>query len=178
MNVQDQEAAGSASPLSAAVEERIRAEVGRYPQRRTGLLPALKIAQEETHFLPPPVIARVADMVGVSHASANELVTFYSMLRTKPLGTTVVEVCAQLPCALRGADELLGLLAAALEIEPGDTTPNGAVTLLRSHECFGACNRAPMCVVNDEYRENLRGKALEAFLAEVETAAGLEGQTS
>jgi NADH-quinone oxidoreductase subunit E len=114
----------------------------------------------------------VADLVGVSHASANELATFYSMLRKKPLGHTVVEVCAQLPCALRGADELLDALSDAAGVPVGDTTANGALTLQRTHECFGACHRAPMCLVNHEYREHLRDEQLEALLAEVRRLAG------
>lgn len=163
---------GSSSEyFSAAVEERIAAEVRKYPSPRTALLPSLKIAQRELHFLPPEAIGRVADLVGVSHASANELATFYSMLHKEPLGQTVVEVCAQLPCALRGADELLASLAEALGIQPGQTTPNGAVTLQRTHECFGACHRAPMCLVNYEYRENLRGEAREALLRDLRELA-------
>jgi NADH-quinone oxidoreductase subunit E len=153
--------------LSTETERRIEAEVSKYPKRRTGLLPALKLAQAETHLLTPPVIARVADLVGVSHAAANELATFYSMLHTEPQGETTVEVCAQLPCALRGADELLERLSAELNLQPGQTSGNGAVTLLRTHECFGACHRAPMCLVNGEYREHLRGEQLDAFAAEL-----------
>jgi len=157
--------------LSAETEARICEEVAKYPQRRTALLPALKIAQGEQRALPPEVIGRVADLVGVSHASANELATFYSMLHKQQLGETVIEVCAQLPCALRGADELLGKLAETLGVEPGRTTTNGAVTLKRTHECFGACHRAPMCLMNHEYRENLRGAALDALLDEVRALA-------
>jgi NADH:ubiquinone oxidoreductase subunit E len=159
------------SHLSAALQERIAAEVRKYPNPRTALLPALKIAQQELHWLPPEAIARVADLVGVSHASANELATFYSMLYKQPLGRIVVEVCAQLPCALRGADELLMDLAGALGIQPGQTTANGAVTLKRTHECFGACHRAPMCLVNHEYREDLRGPAREALIRELRELA-------
>jgi len=160
--------------LSAETEAAIEAEASKYPKRRSGLLPALKLAQKETHVLTPPVIARVADLVGVSHAAANELATFYSMLHTEPLGTTTVEVCAQLPCALRGADELLERLSSELGLQVGQTSANGAVTLQRTHECFGACHRAPMCLVNGGYRENLRGEQLEAFVADLRrlTAGG------
>ncbi|MDE3076363.1 MAG: NADH-quinone oxidoreductase subunit NuoE [Chloroflexota bacterium] len=155
-------------PLSAATEERIRAEVRKFaPHTRTALLPSLKIAQEEQHYLSPEAIARVAELVGVSHAAANELSTFYSMLHKEPLGRKVVEVCVQLPCALRGADELLQKLADALGIQPGQTTADGEVTLMRTHECFGACHRAPMCLVNHEYREGLRGEPLEQLLREL-----------
>ena len=157
--------------MNPELEQRIADEVAKYPKPRTALLPALKIAQEERHYLPPETIARVAELVGVSHASANELATFYSMLHKEPLGRTVIEVCAQLPCALRGADELLDQLAASLGIAPGETTANGAVTLERTHECLGACHRAPMCLLNYEYRENLRGEQLEAFLEEVQELA-------
>jgi NADH-quinone oxidoreductase subunit E len=147
--------------------------VQKYPKARTALLPALKIAQSEEHYLPPATIARVAELIGVSHASANELATFYSMLHKEPLGNTVVEVCAQLPCALRGADELLAALSDTLGIASGETTANGAVTLKRTHECFGACHRAPMCLVNHQYRENLHGDQQTAFLAEMRALAGL-----
>jgi NADH-quinone oxidoreductase subunit E len=158
-------------PLSAETEQRISDEVRKYPLARTALLPALKLAQEDQHYLAPETIARVAELVGVSNASANELATFYSMLHKQPHGRTVVVVCAQLPCALRGADELLEQLSQALGVSPGETTANGAVTLRRTHECFGACHRAPMCLVNHEYRENLRGDQLEAFLAEIRDLA-------
>ncbi|MFI5266056.1 MAG: NADH-quinone oxidoreductase subunit NuoE [Chloroflexota bacterium] len=157
--------------MSPYTERLILDEVAKYPKPRTALLPALKIAQEEQHYLPPETIGRVAELVGVSHASANELATFYSMLHKEPLGHTVVEVCAQLPCALRGADELLEQLSRSLGVATGETTANGAVTLKRTHECFGACHRAPMCLVNHEYRENLRGEQLEALLAEMRRLA-------
>jgi NADH:ubiquinone oxidoreductase subunit E len=157
-------------PLSSATEAAIEVEVAKYPKRRSGLLPALKLAQAETHLLTPPVIARVADLVGVSHAAANELATFYSMLHTEPHGKTIVEVCVQLPCALRGADELLERLSSELRLEPGQTSENGALTLIRTHECFGACHRAPMCLVNGEYREHLRGEQLEGFISELRAA--------
>ena len=152
-------------------ERDIQEEVAKYPKPRTALLPALKIAQGDQRYLPPETIARVAELVGVSHASANELATFYSMLRKEPQGRTVVEVCAQLPCALRGADELLARLSSELGVAVGETTANSALTLERTHECFGACHRAPMCLVNHEYRENLRGEQLEALVAELRRLA-------
>ena len=156
------------SNLSPDVEARIAEEVRKYPRPPTALLPALKLAQAGLGWLPPETIARVADLVGVSHASANELATFYSMLRKAPRGRTLVEVCAQLPCALRGADELLTRISDTLGVAIGETTANGALTLERTHECFGACHRGPMCLVNGEYRESLRGEQLEGLLSELQ----------
>jgi NADH:ubiquinone oxidoreductase subunit E len=120
----------------------------------------------------------VADLVGVSHASANELATFYSMLNTHHPVDVKVEVCVQLPCALRGADTLLRTLAEGLGIEPGETTPDGKIELHRTHECFGSCNRAPMCRLNDEYREDLTPEATQALIAELKAARGTNGRVS
>ena len=158
--------------LSQATRDLIIAETRKYPQRRTSLLPALKLAQREVGWLPPDAIAEVADLVGVSHASANELASFYSMLNTHHPVDYKIEVCVQLPCALRGADRLLGDLAAGLGIESGETTPDGKIELHRTHECFGSCNRAPMCRVNDEYREDLTPEATQALIDELKAARG------
>ncbi len=151
--------------LSEGVKERIRALVTRYPQRRTALLPALKLAQAEVGYLPAGITAQVANLVGVPHAAAHELVTFYTMLRTVQEGATRVVVCAQLPCALRGANRLIQQLSDRLAIQPGETTPDGAVTLERTSECFGACSRAPMALVNDEYWENLTPEATDRLIS-------------
>ena len=141
--------------LSLETQEQIKARVAAYPKRRTALLPALKLAQDEVGYLPPEVVAQVAELVGVSHADAHTLTTFYSMLRTEPSGRARVEVCVQLPCAVAGGERLLRQLAEGLAIAPGETTPDGGVTLIRTPECMGACHRAPMCRLNSEYVENL-----------------------
>jgi len=162
--------------LSQETQAKILAETRKYPQRRTSLLPALKIAQSQVGWLPREAIAEVADLVGVSHAAANELATFYSMLNTHHRVDVKVEVCVQLPCALRGADRLLQDLATGLGIAPGETTPDGKIELHRTHECFGSCNRAPMCRLNDEYREDLTPDATQALIAELKAARGTNGR--
>jgi NADH-quinone oxidoreductase subunit E len=155
--------------LSDSARQQIRVMAHTYPARRTALLPALKLAQGEIGYLPPTVTAEVADLVGVPHAAAAELVAFYTMLHDHPEGTVQVVVCAQLPCALKGANRLLRDLAAGLGIKPGQTTPDGAVTLERTSECFGACHRAPMARVNDEYYENLDPEATQGLLTQLRT---------
>jgi NADH-quinone oxidoreductase subunit E len=155
--------------LSAETARRIASEVTRYPRRRTALLPSLKLAQEQLGYLPPEAVAEVAELVGVSHASAWELATFYSMLHLEPEGRVIVDVCVQLPCALRGAERLLRDLAAGLGVEPGQVTPDGMVKLVRTPECFGACHRAPMARVNDAYRDTLTPAATQALIAELNT---------
>ena len=110
-------------------------------------------------------------MVGVLHAAANEHATFYSLLRTRAGGRVRVEVCLQLPCALAGAARLLVQLAEGLGIRPGEVTPDGEIELIRTSECFGSCHRAPMCRLNDEYRENLTPEATRLLIEELRAGA-------
>jgi len=153
-------------PLSNATCEAIRKLVDAYPERRTALLPALKLAQGDVGYLPSETVVETADLVGVPHSAAFELVTFYTMLRQEPPAKHVVVVCAQLPCALRGAEALLRELHDGLRQEIAD----GYVDVERTSECFGACHRAPMARLGDEYRENLTGPAVSQLIQELRRA--------
>jgi NADH-quinone oxidoreductase subunit E len=159
--------AEAAPSLSEATRERIRTLAATYPQRRTALLPALKLAQNEVGYLPAGVVAQVADEVGVPHAAAAEIVAFYTMLLPEQEGAIRVVVCGQLPCALRGAGRLLRDLSTGLGLRPGETAHDGSITLERTSECFGACHRAPMARVNDDYYENLDPEATQRLIDEL-----------
>jgi NADH-quinone oxidoreductase subunit E len=152
--------------LSDPTRAAIRKLIDVYPERRTALLPALKLAQADMGYLPPEAIGETADLVGVPHSAAFELVTFYTMLREAPPAAHTVVVCAQLPCALRGAEALLRDLHEGLRHEIAD----GYVDVERTSECFGACHRAPMARLNDTYRENLAGPAVDQLIQELRRA--------
>jgi NADH-quinone oxidoreductase subunit E len=161
-----QQSAVSSQPsvaLSESTRAAIRKLVEIYPERRTALLPALKLAQADIGYLPPDAVKETADLVGVPHSAAFELVTFYTMLRQEPPAQHMVVVCAQLPCALRGAEALLRQLHEGLEREIAD----GYVDVERTSECFGACHRAPMARLGDDYRENLTGPAVQQLIEEL-----------
>jgi len=153
-------------PLSDSTRSAICELVDLYPERRTALLPALKLAQAEVGYLPPETVAEAADLVGVPHSAAYELVTFYTMLRQVPPPNHSVVVCAQLPCALRGAEGLVRDLHSRLRPQ----IAAGSVEIERTSECFGACHRAPMARVNDRYCENLTGRARDELIAELRGA--------
>jgi NADH-quinone oxidoreductase subunit F len=155
-----------APPLSAAARAAITGLASRYPSVRSALLPALKLAQDEIGWLPPATVDEVADLLRLPRAAAAELATFYSMLRRAPGGRLRVEVCVQVPCGYCGGEALLQRLAAAFGIEPGSTTADGALTLVRTPECLGACHRAPMCRVGDVYVENVGDDQAVATLVE------------
>jgi NADH-quinone oxidoreductase subunit E len=146
--------------LSDATQAAIRKLVETYPERRTALLPALKLAQEEVGYLPPEAIGEAADLVGVPHSAAFELASFYTMLHMQRVPPTRVVVCAQLPCALRGAEALIRELSSSLRSQ----IDAGAVEVERTSECFGACHRAPMARVNETYCESLLGEARQRLI--------------
>ena len=148
--------------LSAHARDAIEQLVLRFPERRSALLPALKLAQKDAGYLPPETIAETADLVGVPHAAALELALFYTMLHTEPGPPVRVVVCAQLPCALRGAEALIRELRAALD--------PATIEVERTSECFGACHRAPMARVGDTYYENLDAQGRQTLIAELRPA--------
>jgi NADH-quinone oxidoreductase subunit E len=157
--------------LSEATRQSIARLVAQFPERRTALLPALKLAQAEAGYLPPEVIAETADLVGVPHSAALELAVFYTMLHTEPGPATRVVVCAQLPCALRGAEGLIRDLRSGLATRIAD----GSLEVERTSECFGACHRAPMARVGEAYRENLDATARQQLIGEL--SASTNGRT-
>jgi NADH-quinone oxidoreductase subunit E len=149
--------------LSASTRAEISRLAAMYPERRTALLPALKLAQADVGYLPPEAIAETADVVGVPHSAALELAQFYTMLRMQPGPARRLVVCAQLPCALRGAEALIRDLRTGLrqQIEAG------SVEVERTSECFGACHKAPMARLGDEYRESLDDAARRRLIDEL-----------
>ncbi|MCC7072891.1 MAG: NAD(P)H-dependent oxidoreductase subunit E [Deltaproteobacteria bacterium] len=158
--------------LSEATRTAIRSEVERYPHKKTALLPSLKLAQREAGWLSKDTLAEVADLVGVPHSSAVELATFYSMLFTAQVPRTRVEVCVQLPCALVGAEQAAEKIARAVGAElhgpphrRHGVNADGTIEVGTTVECYGACHRAPMCRVGDDYVEHLHDDDAIASLA-------------
>jgi len=150
--------------LSDATRSAIQRLVARFPEPRSALLPALKLAQGEVGYLPSETIAETAELVGVPHAAAFELATFYTMLHLERGPTTRVVVCAQLPCALRGAESVVR------QLQTAPTIDHQRVEIERTSECFGACHRAPMARVGERYREGLHGEALEQLIVDLSAA--------
>lgn len=149
--------------LSETTRRSIQSLAQLYPERRTALLPALKLAQADAGYLPPEAIAETADLVGVPHSAALELADFYTMLHTAPGPATRVVVCAQLPCALRGAEGLIRDLRRGL----APRIEAGSLEVERTSECFGACHRAPMARVDEVYRENLDAVGRQRLIEEL-----------
>src|SRR5262249_6453557 len=108
-------------------------------------------------------LRHVADAIGCTPADVEDVVSFYTMFYTRPVGRFVVQVCRTLPCALRGAERVTEELVEALGIAPNGTDASGTVTLMEV-ECLGACDRAPLVMVNDSWHECLEPRDARALI--------------
>jgi len=159
--------ADQAVAFTPAQLEEVRRLQALYPDRRGALLPVLQLAQEAFGYIAPEVEEYVASLFGLSPAHVHEVVTFYTLLFTKPKGRHVISVCHNLTCHLLGAQGVLAYLRQKLGVEVGETTKDGRVTLL-SVECLCACEMAPMMQVNDRYEGNLTSEKLDRILEELD----------
>jgi NADH-quinone oxidoreductase subunit E len=160
--------------LSAQALKRIDREIAKYPppQKRSAVLAALVIAQEELGWLPSWAIEAVASYLGMPPIAAYEVATFYSMFDLQPVGRFKLSLCTNLPCALSGATRAAAHLKARLGIDFGQTTPDGRFTL-KEGECFGACGDAPVLLVNNRRMCSfLSDQDLDRLLEELGRDAG------
>jgi len=143
-------------PFAYTPERRARLEeiATRYPpeHRRSAVLPALFLAQEQQGYVTANVCRHVAEVIGLTPAQVEDVVSYYTMFFTRPVGTYVLQVCRTLSCALRGAERLTEEMAATLGCRRGEADPTGTFTLLEV-ECLGACDRAPVVMVNTDWHE-------------------------
>jgi NADH-quinone oxidoreductase E subunit len=153
---------GKAFVYSAENRERLEVIAERYPAsatgRRSAILPALYLVQRQLGYVSLSAIQHVADVIGCTSADVEDVVSFYTMFYTRPVGKFVVQVCRTLPCALRGAERVTEELMEALGTQPNGTDPSGTFTLMEV-ECLGACDRAPLVMVNDSWHECLAPEA-------------------
>ncbi len=147
------------APFAYTPENRARFDeiVKRYPpdRRRSAILPALYLAQCQQGYITANAIRHVAELVGITAADVEDVVSYYTMFYTKPVGTFVLQVCRTLSCALNGAERVTESLTTTLGIKPGETDASGTFTLVEV-ECLGACDRAPVVIVNDAWHECLK----------------------
>jgi len=152
--------------------------LSRYPadRRRSALLPALYLVQDQQGYVSGHAMAHVAEIIGCSRADVEDVVSYYVMFFTKPVGRHVLGVCRTLSCALNGAERLTEAIAGKLGIAPGETDPTGEFTLVEM-ECLGACDRAPVIMVNNEYWHECQGADDVDRLLETLRTRGVAGLT-
>jgi NADH-quinone oxidoreductase subunit E len=152
----------SARPLYDEIQELIAL----YPQSRSAVLPALRLAQERYGWLSPDALREVADGLGETPAYCHAVASFYDMFHLAPVGRHLVEVCTNVSCALVGAQQVLEAFESELGVRPGETTADGDVTL-RTIECAGGCGWATVVAVDHRYREPVRPQDVPGIVGEL-----------
>ena len=130
---------------------------------RSALLPALYLVQQQQGYVSARAMEHVAEVIGVTPAEVEDVVSYYTMFYAKPVGTYVLQVCRTLSCALNGAERVTEAIAAKLGIKPGETDPTGMFTLLEV-ECLGACDRGPVVMVNNHWHECVKPEDVARLL--------------
>lgn len=154
--------------------DRIEAIFARYPDRRSAVMPLLYLAQEEYGYVTPQSFDEIGDLIGVDPTQVRSIAGFYTMFREEPKGKYWLQVCTDLPCALRGADPFYADLLDELGMEDGGTTEDGLFTV-EQVMCLAACDKAPMLQCNFRYHENLDMDQMRALLAQWRAEAGANG---
>jgi NADH-quinone oxidoreductase E subunit len=154
-------------PFTYTDENRARFDeiVARYPpeRKRSAVLPALYLVQYQQGYITANAMRYVAGLLGMTAADVEDVVSYYTMFYTRPVGRFVLNVCRTLSCALNGAERVTEQICEALRIRPGETDASGTFTLAEV-ECLGACDRAPVVMVNDAWHENLSPDDVPRFL--------------
>ncbi len=134
-----------------------------YPDKRGALLPVLHLAQDTFGYISLEVEEYVAGLFDLYPAYVHEVVTFYTLFFQKPKGRHIVSVCHNLSCYLMNAKGIVQHIGERLDVEPGETTPDGRITFL-TVECLCACEQAPMMQVDDRYEGNLTPEKVDRIL--------------
>jgi NADH-quinone oxidoreductase subunit E len=155
---------------TAANRARFDEIVQRYPpdRRRSAVLPALYLVQYQQGYITANAIRHVADLLGITRADVEDVVSYYTMFYTRPVGKFVINVCRTLSCAINGAERVTEELTTKLGIKPGETDASGTFTLMEV-ECLGACDRAPVVMINDAWHECLKPEDASRLVDDLRT---------
>jgi NADH-quinone oxidoreductase subunit E len=151
--------------FSPALAARFDHLVTIYPVKRSALIPMLLYAQDEIGYVSEPAIQEIAQRLDLFDLEVRSVLSYYSMLRTKPAGKYNVQVCTNISCMLRGGYEILDHCKAKLGIGHKQVTPDGQFSL-EEVECIGACCWAPAMQVNYDFHDDLTPTKVDEILTQ------------
>lgn len=155
--------------LTEEIVTEIRALFDRYPSRQAVTLPALHIVNERMRHVPLAAVVEIAELLDLAPAEVQDTLTFYGFFRQDQAhGRTRAWICRSISCALRGGEELLGHMCEVLDVQPGETTADGRLTL-EPAECLGACDVAPCMLAGERLYENMGIDQVDEFLERLTT---------
>ena len=137
-----------------------------YPESRSAVLPALRMAQERHGWLSTEAIREVADALDLTPAYCKSVASFYDMFHLQPVGRHIVEVCTNVSCALVGAQQVLEAFEQELDTQAGESSPDGTATL-KTIECLGGCGWATIVAVDGHYRRYVKPEDVPEIVEEL-----------
>lgn len=160
--------------LAERYPHEIEAILAKYPDKRSAILPVMYLAQEVHGYMSQEAMQDVATVLELEPTLVLSLAGFYTLYYEEPVGKYVLEICNDLPCALRGADEFVEMACDKLGVELGATSEDGMFTV-KSVMCLAACDKAPMLQVNLKYEELLDEEKFDALITRLRQEAAEEG---
>ena len=147
--------------------DEVRKVAAQYPDPRSAIMPALRLAQESHGgWLPPEAFEEVADALGLTPAYCQAVASFYDMYHLSAVGRHMVEVCTNICCGLEGAQGVLEAFEQELGVRAGQTTEDGEITL-RAVECLGGCGWPTIVAVDHRYRQGVRAQDVRGIIEEL-----------
>lgn len=141
--------------------------IGRYPRKKSALIPLVHLSQEQNGYVTEEAMRHVAELVDVTPAEVYGTASFYEMFRFEPTGTYLINICGTLSCQLMGSQELMHHAEHRLGIKAGSTTPDGTFTLQQA-ECQAACTEAPCLQVNYRHRYRVTNAELDELIDDLQ----------
>jgi NADH-quinone oxidoreductase E subunit len=159
-------------PLSPELKQRILAELPKYPEKRAVLLTALHFIQaEHGGWIPRELVPELAEILEILEIDVWEVVSFYSLFHSEPVGRFHLQVCTNLSCCLRGARGVVQALSDALDLRPGECSEDGSFSLAEV-QCLGSCGTAPVLQINNEpFEEQLSAESAVALIGRLRARA-------
>ena len=149
--------------FSDQFESRFTAMLGHYPTKRSALVPTLLYMQDELGYLTDEAIGEIAQRLELTELEVRNVISYYSMLTTRPRGKYNVQVCRNISCMLRGSDDIIDRVKKRLGVGHKGTTADGMFSF-EEVECIGACSWAPAMQVNYDFHENLTLEKVDQVL--------------
>lgn len=164
--------------ISETYAAEIEGLLAHYPDKKSAVLPLMHLAQKEYGYMSREAMHEVASILDLDPTHVLSLAGFYSLYYEEPTGKYVLEICNDLACALRGADEFVDMACSKLGIPVEGTTDDGLFTI-KTVMCLGACDRAPMLQCNLKFEEHLDEEKFGELLARLRAEAedGTDGSS-
>ena len=156
--------------FSQATEDKFKHLASIYPQKRSALIPMLLLAQKEHGYIKSETIEYVGKYLDLNPSEVDSILSFYTLLRRRPVGKYHILICTNLACLLRGSDDIEACVKRKLGVGLGEITPDGLFSAIE-FECLGSCTTAPCIQVNGEFYESLDVQKPESLIDELRKQA-------